>query len=153
MDLWVNKFKEKVQNQIKSLKNSKQIYNTSPVLQDEEVWKYFKDLQTKFCIAPIDKASNKLSFICKKFYVSKLLDETGLHGTQRDTYKLVNKLKEGVIYDNIILPIKFDLEVQMILMYWIPKMHKTPTGERFIVACRKCSKKVLYQMQLQKLLN
>ena len=26
-------------------------------------------------------------------------------------------------------------------MYWLPKMHKTPTGARFAVASRKCSTK------------
>ena len=28
-------------------------------------------------------------------------------------------------------------------MYWIPKMHKTPVGERFIIASPKCSLKPL----------
>ena len=96
------------------MKKSKQIY-TSPVLQDEEVWKYFKDLQMKLCIVSTDKTSNNFYFICKKFYVSKFLDEFGLHGTQRDTYKLVNKLKGKVIYDKITLSSKFDLDIQMIL--------------------------------------
>ena len=34
------------------------------------------------------------------------------------------------IYDNI-LPV----------MYWTPKMHKTPIGKRFIIASKKCSTK------------
>ena len=58
MDLWVNKVKEKAKNNMKSLK-SKQIDNTFHVLQDEEkVRQYLRDLQTKICIALIDKASN-----------------------------------------------------------------------------------------------
>ena len=52
-------------------------------MQDEEVEQYLKDLQTKFCIVPIVKASNNCSFICKKCHVSKLLDEIGLCGTQK----------------------------------------------------------------------
>ena len=28
-------------------------------------------------------------------------------------------------------------------MYWLPKIHKRPTGARFIVAFRKCSTKAL----------
>ena len=87
----------KVKNKTKLLKYTKQIYNTSPVLQDKEVWQYLKDLQTIYCIVSIDKASKNFSFICKKFYVSKFFDETGLSGTRSDTYKLVNKLKEKVI--------------------------------------------------------
>ena len=69
MDLLVDKVK-KVKNKVKSLKNSKQFHNTSPVLQDEEVKQYLKDLQTKFCIVSINKASNKFSFICKILCVS-----------------------------------------------------------------------------------
>ena len=62
MDLWVNKSKEKVKNTITSLKKSKQIYNASPVLQGEELMSQrhrqcLKDLQRKFCIVPVDKAS------------------------------------------------------------------------------------------------
>ena len=37
MDAWVNKVRERVKNEIKSLKKLKQIYITNPVLQDEEV--------------------------------------------------------------------------------------------------------------------
>ena len=55
MDLWVKKVKEKVKNKIKSLKKSKQGYNISLVLQDEEVRQYLKDLQLKFCIVPLIK--------------------------------------------------------------------------------------------------
>ena len=81
-------------------------------MQDKEVMQYLEDLQTKFCIVPIDKAANKFYFICKNFYVSKLIDEIGLRGIQSDTYKLVNKLKKEVIDDNITFSSKFNLEVQ-----------------------------------------
>ena len=63
MELWVNKVKEKVKNKIKSLKKSKKNYNTSRLLQDEEVRQYLKDLHKQnFAFAPIDKASNNLLF-------------------------------------------------------------------------------------------
>ena len=48
--------KEKVKNKIKFLKKSRQFYNTSLVLQDEEARQYLKDLQIKFCIDHIDNA-------------------------------------------------------------------------------------------------
>ena len=38
----------KIQNKMKFLKKLKQIYNSSPVLQDEEVTEYLKDIQIKF---------------------------------------------------------------------------------------------------------
>ena len=42
----------------------------------------------------------------------KLLDEIEWCGTQSDTCKFVNKLKEEVIDDNITLSSKFESEVQ-----------------------------------------
>ena len=61
IELWVNKVKEKVKNKIKSLKKLKKIYNTSRLLQDEEVRQYLKDLHKQnFAFVPIDKASNNL---------------------------------------------------------------------------------------------
>ena len=47
----------KFQLGLTSLKKSKQVDNIFPVLQDEQVRQYPKDFQTKFCIVPIDKAS------------------------------------------------------------------------------------------------
>ena len=44
--------------------------------------------------------------------VSKLLDETELHYTQSNTYKLASRMKEDVIDDNITLSSKSDLDVQ-----------------------------------------
>ena len=35
----------------------------------------------------------------KKFYVSKMVDEIQLRGTQSDSYILVNKLREELIKD------------------------------------------------------
>ena len=44
MNLWVKNVKEKNKNKIKFLKKSRQIYNTSLILQDEEGRKYLKYL-------------------------------------------------------------------------------------------------------------
>ena len=53
------------------MKKSKQICNTSLVMQDEEVRQYLKDLQKKFVSPPLTKHRTT----CKKLYVSKLLVE------------------------------------------------------------------------------
>ena len=50
MDFWVIKVKEKVKHKIKFLKMSKQICNTSPVMQGDEVKQYLKDHQIEFII-------------------------------------------------------------------------------------------------------
>ena len=62
MDVWRDRVKEKVVNKIKSLKNAKQIYDTFPVLQDEELKQCLKDLVTFFFIVPIEKVSNNIFF-------------------------------------------------------------------------------------------
>lgn len=48
--LWVNIAKVKVKNRVKSWKTCEQIWNTSLVLQKEEVKQYLKDIQKTFCI-------------------------------------------------------------------------------------------------------
>ena len=131
------------QNKIKFLKKSKQIYNTSSVLQDEEVQHYLKDIQTKFFIVLIDKVSNNFYFIIKNS-VSTLLYEIG---TQSDTCQLVNKLKEEMIDVSITISSKYNLEIQnnfktRLIMLQLPKMHKTPTVARYF--CCIC-KKVQYK--------
>ena len=44
MDSWVNFVKESIKNKINFLKKSRQIYNTSPLLQNEKVRQSLKDL-------------------------------------------------------------------------------------------------------------
>ena len=55
MDLWVSKAKEKVKKQDKVLEQLKQVFNTSPVMQDEEVKQYLKDFKQNFVLAPFIK--------------------------------------------------------------------------------------------------
>ena len=93
---------------MKSLKKSKQIFNTYSIMPDEEIRQYLKDLRTKFCVVPIDKALNNLSFICMKFYVSRFLNEVKFCSIKRDTYKL----KEEVNGNNITFSSKFELQVK-----------------------------------------
>ena len=51
-----------------------------PVLKDEEVLKSLSDLHSKFVVVPIDKASNNVAIICKRYYIQKLLNEVGVPG-------------------------------------------------------------------------
>ena len=139
------------------MQKSKQIYNTFLALQDAEVTQNLKDLQIKICIVSIDKASKNFSFICKELYVSKLLDEIGLRVTQSDTYKLVSKLKDEVIDDNITISIKFDLEVQNDFkthpkMYWLQRCTMLLLEQGLWLHLKIVAQK-LCQRQLQKFLN
>ena len=96
---------------------------------------------------PIDKAGNNIAIICKKFYVEKLLEEIGIIGEQSQTYeKTTNKDKKEIIKENVKYAEKLkltitDKERDLPSMHWIPKMHKTPIGSRYIIASKMCSTK------------
>ena len=57
-------------------------------------------LHKQFVVVPIDKASNNLATICKRYYVGVLLEEIGRLGGVRETYfpadLMVNAFMGGV---------------------------------------------------------
>ena len=78
--------------------------------------------------------------------VSRLFEELGIPGNTLDTYKLATKIKDDIITNNLSLCDKYGLELtvsQMTLpfMYWLPKMHYSPSRARFIVVSSTCSSK------------
>ena len=145
---WSDRVKNKVQSKLKELKEKIIPKKTKPVLADETAVSYLKKLQQQFVIVTIDKASNNFAFICKKYYVASLLNEVGIPNNKSPTYKKSHLSKEEIIQNNIEICEQFGLTVDnqqktLPIMYWIPKMHKKPTGKRFIVASSKCSTKPL----------
>ena len=148
LDAWKEYIFKSVKNRIKHLRKNNFFYKTSKILNDNDVKAYLSEFHQKFVVVPVDKASNNFSFICKKFYVSKILNEIGIIGVTNPTYKLSNKTKEEIIFENFCFSKKFGLspdekDKSLPIMYWTPKMHKSPIGARFIVASKKCSTKLL----------
>ena len=146
LNTWKDKIIDKIKSQID--KNIIVPEQTKPILNDPIVLEYLKQLQDRFVIVPIDKAANNFSFICKKYYVSKLLEEVGIPFGDKPTYKLQNVKKESIIQTNTLFCEKYKLAVSedqktLPIMYWIPIMHKNPVGTRFIVASSKYSTKPL----------
>ena len=108
----------------------------------------FIDIYNNFVIVTIDKAANNFAFICKKYYINRLMSEVGIPQGNNLTYRTVDKNIDDIIGDNIALCEKFGLETTendkcLPIMYWIPKMHKNPVDSRFIIASAKCSTKPL----------
>ena len=112
-----------------------------------------KQLQDRFVICPIDKATGNIALVCKRFYALVLANELGLTNNDinnvDNTYQVVNFNSTEVI-DKHIVDLKriFNIsstEVNKCLpkMYWLPKMHKIPSKARFIVAAPICSIKQL----------
>ena len=145
---WKNKVLEEVKSKTELLKKRYKPFKTSQVLQDPEVQTYIEQLHRDFVIVPIDKASNNFAFICKYFYITKILQEVGINSAPCQTYRVVEDTKENIISNNKKFCNKFDLQVvqdfqSLPIMYWMPKLHKNPIGSRFIIASKKCSTKPL----------
>ena len=147
LDIWKNTIINKVKDKINMLKR-RFPSQRKHVLQDPIVKQYLDNLQNNFVIVTIDKAANNFAFICKRYYITRLLSEVGVPNGNNPTYQQTNKDSEHIICDNIELCEKFGLETTeqdkcLPIMYWIPKMHKTPVDARFIIASAKCSTKPL----------
>ena len=145
---WKRKIVSKVEDKIAFLKNKLTPQNTKPVLKDPDVKSYLESLHKKYVIVTIDKAANNFAFICKQFYINKLLSEVS---NTSPTYLHIDKDKELIIEENKKMCEKFGLNISekqksLPSMYWIPKMHKNPVGARFIVASKTCSTKPLTEV-------
>ena len=145
---WKDTIMKKVSDIVVDLKTRKKVQKTIPVLQDTTVKSYLEEFHKRFVVVPIDKASNNVAIICKKFYVSKLLDEVGLLNNLSSTYEHSQDNRNTPIINNLLLCEKYGLEVSetnktLPLMYWMPKMHYSPSRARFIVASSNCSSKPL----------
>jgi len=144
-----NKIISKINARIAILCNRVTPQSTKPVLKDPTVKTYLDDLHKKFVIVPIDKASNNVSIICKRFYITSILDELGIPGNSSLTYELVDSSPSTIIDENehlvqSILGQNLDERSRSLpQIYWMPKMHYTPCRKRFIIASSTCSTKPL----------
>ena len=65
---WQTEVNSKVDERIDKLKTEKEQKETHEVFQNPSSKKCLKELLSKFVIAPIDKATGNVSFICQRFY-------------------------------------------------------------------------------------
>ena len=145
---WRNSIIKAVEERIYRLKPFVKFNVSKPVLKNDSSVSCLEDLQQQFVIVPIDKASNNIAFVCKAYYIKRILDEVGVSDLPSNTYKICNRDIQNVVQDNVQICDKFRLKVEegyetLPIMYWMPKMHKNPSGARFIVASSKCSTKPL----------
>ena len=148
---------EKVNTEIETLKKKSTKKHTKKVLNRKEIKEELKRLQDQFVFVPTDKASNNISIVCKQFYVHTMLKELKVFDdtASSKTYEKVTKIPftaseciTSVIndHDNKLKDWKICLDSEahrLPFMYWIPKMHKTPSKQRFIAASACCSTKEL----------
>ena len=97
-----------------------------------------------FCFCYHRKTANKLTVISKLYCISKLLAELGLSNSKSKTNSKATHCIEEIIPANISYCWRFDLNITELdeslpIIYWLPKIYKTPVGVRFIVASYYCS--------------
>ena len=144
---WKNLVLAKVSSKIHELRSSVTPQQSKAVLDDTPVQECLVDLHSKFVVVPIDKASNNVAIICKRFYIASILEELGLPTKSSSTYELIDKSAASIIDINedlvsSILGIKLDEPSRSLPeIYWMPKMHYTPCRKRFIIASSRCSTK------------
>ena len=109
---WKNKVMQLVDSRIKVLKSKITINQTKPSLHSQDVKAALAELHDKFVIVPIDKASNNIAIVCKRFYIQKLLNEVGVPGDISPTYKLSEKDQDHIIFDNMLLCEKFGRTIE-----------------------------------------
>ena len=99
-----------------------------------------KELQNKYVIVPVDKASNNFGFICKRYYAQLLANEINSSSTFESTNVSFSDIRDNNIKflkKYKILPSSYNIP----FVYAIPKFHKTPTGFRFITSSFNCINK------------
>ena len=102
-----------------------------------------------FVIVPADKASNNYTFVCRKYYVSILIEELGLNLLPGNPTYNLTEFSASEVLDNrksVITSFETDPnedELDLPYIYWIPKMHKNPYKHRFIAGSARCSNKPL----------
>ena len=150
--VWKNAIYNAIDERTEHLKKTFVPKKIKQVLRDSNVANALSDLQNQFVLAPIDKATNNVSFICKRFYAQILLKEFGMLGTPSKTYeKISNSLDSVITSTTKNIKDKFSLNTEESMKklpsaYWLPKMHKSPIGSRFIIASKECTTKKLSKL-------
>ena len=99
-------------------------------------------LKEHFVITGVDKASNNISFICKKYYLDNILHELSSTATYTSLPRNIN----DIIRDQINFCSKFKIPVSdntLPFLHMFPKFHKTPIDFRYIAAGTRSSLKPL----------
>lgn len=155
-ETWKKEVKKILDNRINYLNdNSPELFSKSKsILKDSSVKGCLDELQDKYIICPIDKASNNYVFVCKKYYLTTLMSELGidlqtLNCVGNTTYQPVTDTPEDIIdyhcrflHDNFNITVKEENKC-IPRIFWNPKLHKTPYKARYIAGARHCTTKQL----------
>ena len=128
------------------------------VIDDKSVKHYLQNFHDKFVITPTDIANNNFSIVCLTFYIECLLKELNIREELKGKTKKTNstykwlKSKPSAIINRHAKYMKnhkialAESQKSLPFLYWIPKMHKKPSKQRYIAASHTCSTKPLSKM-------
>ena len=89
---WRNKILTLVEEKLDTMN----LYKFCSILRNADVRKSLAELQEDFVIAPIDKASNNVSIVCKKFYIDSLKAEI----KNSDTFESSLKTEQSIFNEH-----------------------------------------------------
>ena len=152
---WKICLKRETSKKINSLKKHQKPV-PKKTLDDEKVREYLESFHEKYVITPTDKAGNNFSIICKQFYMHCLLKELDMleSDVQRNsakTYRCLKSKPTTIVNRHALYMDKHNIgldesQKRLPFLYWIPKMHKNPSKQRYIAASHSCSTKPLSKM-------
>jgi hypothetical protein len=104
-----------------------------------------------------DKASNNIVFVCKAHYYQCIINEQGINSTiSNRTYTPTAFSKDEILQNHasvlntLNIPVYAGDDYELLYLYWIPKLHKTPYKQRFIAGLKKNVLQNLCRYSLQK---
>ena len=125
------------------------------VLSDTDVTEHLADLHkyNRYIIVPADKSSNNVVFVCKTYYFECLQRELDLDDSisKSTFYQQTAFSKDEILASHRSFLSSFGIDTVgkdtgLPLLYWIPKLHRDPCKQRFIVGLSSCSTKPLSKL-------
>ena len=145
---WIKSIRKLVKRRIGRLRGVMTTRYDS-VFKDPQVSSELSELHDKFILTPVDKASNNIVFVCKKYYFDCLIQELGFDMPSNNPTYTATTFSESEVLDNHTSVLSsFGISVnsdslELPYLYWIPKLHKNPYKQRYIAGSSRCSTKSL----------
>ena len=98
-------------------------FPANPILSDAQNIQDLIAIQGRFVIVPVDKASNNVSFICKRFLKKEEIMKLGNFIPSNYSENTIISIYSELLFS---YNIKEMFSKFIPFLYWIPKFHKHP---------------------------